>query len=431
MPCGASGLSVGIEERPKVRNLRGKAQVPRKGLTVTSLPSADAADSQTERRDNRAALPAVGRPPAVACPCAVSSIAPSLAQSGGSEALSDRSGPGSLDTLAQLVNRPTERHKEETRAKLERRARARYQSLAVSTALAEYARQRAGTPEGELEQSYRNTVYCAGVIKQESGVLTARYCGNRWCLSCNRIRMGKAINVYQPEIAGWEGPQMVTTTVRNVAGGELRETIKTMRKCSAQIVRKLRRQGHQIRMLRKTECTYNAQRDDYHPHHHTVIELGSTAEAYRAAWLDFAPRYGLVVDPKGQDVRPLDTETGLTELFKYFSKLTAKTESGGREYIGVAQLDVMFRAMRGQRVYQAYGFKTTADANEVDELDGATVAISREEEDALWLWDDEMTDWVDTETGECLTGHVPDAKTSRFASYYASHNGITTERAPP
>jgi len=313
--------------------------------------------------------------------------------------------------------------------------------LAVATALTEYARQRAGTPQGELEQSYRNTIYCAGVIKQEGGVLTARYCGNRWCLSCNRIRMGKAINVYEGEISGWESPQMVTTTVQNVDEASLPETIRQMRKCSVQVVRKLQRDGFAVRMLRKTECTHNLQRDDYHPHHHSVIESEAAAEAYRSAWLSFAPRYGLVVDAQGQDVRPLDVESGLTELFKYFSKLTAKTESGGREYVGVEQLDVMFRAMRGVRVYQAYGFKTTADANEVEELDAATVAISREEEDALWLWDDGMADWVDVETGECLTGHVPDRASSRFASYYqstgragaraASASGAAAGRSPP
>lgn len=349
--------------------------------------------------------------------------------------------PVGLDTLAQLVNVPSAAHREGTRAKLERRARARYQSLAVATALTEYARQRAGTPQGELEQSYRNTIYCAGVIKQEGGVLTARYCGNRWCLSCNRIRMGKAINTYEAEISSWSEPQMVTTTVQNVGEEALPETIRQMRKCSVQVVRKLQRDGHALKMLRKSECTHSAQREDYHPHHHSVIESLAVAEAYRSAWLDFAPRYGLVVDAQGQDVRPLDVESGLTELFKYFSKLTAKTESGGREYVGVEPLDVMFRAMRGVRVYQAYGFKTTADANTVEELDAATVAISREAEDAVWLWDDGMADWVDVETGECLTGHVPDRASSRFASYYASTgrpaalataaSGTAAGRSPP
>lgn len=360
---------------------------------------------------------------------------------GAPDVLCGASEPVALDTLAQLVNAPSEGHREATRAKLERRARARYQSLAVATALTEYARQRAGTPQGELEQSYRNTIYCAGVIKQEGGVLTSRYCGNRWCLSCNRIRMGKAINTYQAEISGWDAPQMVTTTVQNVGEDELPETIRQMRKCSAQVVRKLQREGFTLKMLRKTECTHSAQRDDYHPHHHSVIESLAVAQAYRAAWLDFAPRYGLVVDAQGQDVRPLDVESGLTELFKYFSKLTAKTESGGREYVGVEPLDVMFRAMRGVRVYQAYGFKTTTDANTVEELDAATVAISREAEDAVWLWDDGMADWVDVETGECLTGHVPDRASSRFVSYYQSTgrsaalaavaSGTAAGRSPP
>jgi hypothetical protein len=239
--------------------------------------------------------------------------------------------------------------------------------------------------------------------------------------------MGKAINTFEPEVNEWEAPHMATTTVRNVSGCELRDTIKQMQKCSAQVVRKLQREGIRVRMLRKTECTYNAQRDDYHPHHHSVIEGKGAAEAYRDAWLDFAPRYGFTVDPKGQDVRPLDKTGGLAELFKYFSKFTAKTESGGKAYVGVAQLDVMFRAMRKVRVYQSYGFKPSADANDVDELDTVTVAISREEEEVLWIWDDDVTDWLDHETGECLTGHVPDDKTNRFAGYFTA----SVERGPP
>ena len=134
---------------------------------------------------------------------------------------------------------------------------------------------------------------------------------------------------------------------------------------------------------------------------------------------------------RGQDVRPLDKTGGLAELFKYFSKFTAKTESGGKAYVAVAQLDVMFRAMRKVRVYQSYGFKPSVDANEVDELDAATVAISREDQDTLWLWDEDVADWVDIETGECLTGHEPDDKTNRFAGYFAASGAAGAERGPP
>ncbi|MEM1044380.1 MAG: protein rep [Bacteroidota bacterium] len=305
----------------------------------------------------------------------------------------------------------------------------------MATALAEYARWHEGKPEGELVKSYRSSIYCGEKIEQEGGVLTSRYCGHRWCLICNRIRMGKAINAYEPEVSGWTDPQLVTLTVQNAPGDELRMTIEGMVKGFSQLVRKLRRDGHAVRAIRKLECTYNAQREDYHPHFHVVVEGERAADAMLDAWLRFGPKYtGREVKRGGQDVRPLDVDGGgLRELFKYFTKLTAKTQSGGKGYVGVPQLDVMFRAMRSKRVYQPYGFRTAKDVNEVDELDAVTVAISREDQATTWLWDDDVADWVDLETGECLTGHAPDAKSGRFAGYYGGPERVVeaSERAPP
>ena len=107
-------------------------------------------------------------------------------------------------------------------------------------------------------------------------------------------------------------------------------------------------------------------------------------------------------------------DTSIMEVFKYFTKLTAKArDGGGREVAPPWALDVIFRAMRGRRVWQPVGVKV-AQATEVeanvddDELElVASPAFKRVEDRVLWLWEQELTDWVDLTTGESLSGYAP------------------------
>jgi len=42
--------------------------------------------------------------------------------------------------------------------------------------------------DSPLIKQYWNTYYCASTLFQESGKITSRYCSNRFCIVCNRIR---------------------------------------------------------------------------------------------------------------------------------------------------------------------------------------------------------------------------------------------------
>ncbi len=93
-------------------------------------------------------------------------------------------------------------------------------SLPLAVALAEL--------RSPLEKSYRNTVYCADALEQdESGTLKGRYCGNRWCLVCNRVRTARAINRYWAAIAAWPDAQGFT---REQAAYDLPKTNPFLRK---------------------------------------------------------------------------------------------------------------------------------------------------------------------------------------------------------
>src|SRR5678815_2165989 len=78
------------------------------------------------------------------------------------------------------------------------------------------------------DSSYRNTFYCASTLEQADGKLTTRYCGNRWCAVCNRIRTGRAINAYGPELEAWTRKHFVTLTIPNVSAGELPAAVRGM-----------------------------------------------------------------------------------------------------------------------------------------------------------------------------------------------------------
>ena len=322
---------------------------------------------------------------------------PSVASSGG---CCKGSGAVPLDTLALP---------DQTQRVFQKRGRAKFVSLPLATALAEL--------HSPLEKSYRNTIYCASCIKQENGVLSSKYCGNRWCLVCSRIRTARAMNAYLPVLSSWSDPYLVTLTVPNCSGEELPGALALMQEkftsCKRSIVRT---HGLELIAVRKLECTYNNRRGDFHPHYHVIVNGQAQAELLRGLWLR---RWQGVADAKAQDVRKCD-ENALGELFKYFTKLTTRTgaKGGGRGFVPVAALDVIFRAMRHKRVWQPVGFQLPKEVEESIEgeeieVDG-TVAFKRATEVIYWEWFQTLNDWVDRESGETLSDYEPGERFRRF-----------------
>lgn len=282
-----------------------------------------------------------------------------------------------------------------------KRAQSKHMGYALSTALTEYAKSQVGTDAGALEQSYRNSIYCAGVQVQEGGMIRSRYCSNRWCPVCNRIRMGKAINTYLPKVEEWDEPYFVTLTVQNCGAEELPRLVGKMIEAFAAISRKMVRDQGSFVAIRKLECTYGK---GYHPHFHIIVESREAAYALRDAWMVYGPKYTQrKVSEQGQDVQKADTES-LIELFKYATKLVAKGPDGSKRFISCERLDVIFRALRGRRTYQPYGFKVDTNVEDVTDVESKVEAFKEVQRRILWLWDQEMVDWIDHETGECLTG---------------------------
>lgn len=312
--------------------------------------------------------------------------------------------PRHLDTSAQLRN---------CSEKLSKRARRKYLSRAIATSLAEYSKG-AGSP---LQQSYRNTVYCCDFIGQRDGKLKPGngYCGNRWCLVCSSIRTARAWDRHKPVIDEWKRPQFVTLTIPNVSAADLRRVIGEMLSASVRVKGSMKKTDRvTLIALRKLECTYNALRDDFHPHFHFVAANRQIARLLRARWLDQYPD----ATDAAQNIRPASKGT-LGEMFKYFTKLVTKAKM-----MPPAALDTIFRAMKGRRVFQSIGYVIDNDDDDdgAIELERGTNAPTRRDESIDWEWSQSLADWVDYSTGDCLTGYEP---VTRFRAFVESVSPAT------
>ena len=330
----------------------------------------------------------------------------------GSAAVRCSSGASSLDTLAQVGTRKksspalgageddlrlSKSAKFDAKANFAKRARVKYLTNALSLRLA-------SLDDTPLKKSYWNTFYCSSILHKKGDQLTSKYCKNRWCLVCSRIRTAQLIKQYLPLLREWADKQFVTLTVPNCSEGDLVDTIQQMKVVFNRIREQLKKQYQRgqrpapLVALRKLECTFSPRRRDYHPHFHLIVRDLATANELRMLWLHHFPSASW----DGQDVKPADDKSVL-ELFKYFTKLVTSKEKEGR-IISVGPLDIIFQAISGQRTFQAFNCTTTKETSD-EEADGLAAELEIE---ATYEWEQAATDWVDKSTGELLTGYAPD-----------------------
>lgn len=260
--------------------------------------------------------------------------------------------------------------------------------------------------DSSLKKSYQNSMYCADVLapNKTQTKLTAKYCKNRWCPLCSSIRIAMLINGYAPQLKELSEPYFVTLTAPTVPAELLPERIKEFGKAFRQITKSYLSRKMGMKGIRKAECTIRPQ-DLYHYHFHIIIDKRVNAEHLVKRWLEIVP--GAL--PQSQDLRPAD-EGSFIELFKYFTKLVVKNERTGiREIVDYKRLDIIFQALRGLRTFQPFGGlnPVTEDIDE-EELE-ANILISA---DSIFKWI--MNDWVNLDTGECLTGYEPSQSLKRL-----------------
>jgi hypothetical protein len=299
------------------------------------------------------------------------------------------------------------------RSPLVRRQRAKALSEANAEGLARL--------DSPLRFAYARTLRCANVLEQADGVVTAKYCGARWCIVCARVRSAKSAARYLPHVERWgTDARFLTLTVPNVKGGELHAMVRAMlaavRKITDAVRRTDRLTFEAIRKLEVTPERFSASASGakragfFHPHLHLLVNGTAQAQAFVCRWLAHFP----LAKSAAQNIRPLDRREGAArELFKYATKLVTKL--GARQTaIPFDVQDVIYKALKGLRTWQAMGIRAVlveeaADSTEEGELvlDTSTRAEKRGADSVTWEWCTSVADWVDLTTGETLGAELP------------------------
>lgn len=269
-------------------------------------------------------------------------------------------------------------------------------------------RKRAVDDSRGMLPGYWQTYHCGSELRNEAGKLVTTHCRRRWCTVCSKIETARLIAKYKPLMDEWAETWLVTLTIKNVPAEGLRAAIARMKKVFNTIREQIKKQyqrgqrARPLEALRKLECTVNLRAWEFHPHFHLLTNDEEVARLLVSEWLRHFPD----ASPKAQDVRLAD-ENSVLELFKYMAKLTAKAgekgEDGGKEYIHAEALNIIFSAVAGERVFQAFNMKPAKDAVR-EEAEVLPLDIARGER---WLWTRAVNDWVEHSTGELLTGYVP------------------------
>lgn len=316
--------------------------------------------------------------------------------------------PSPLDTLAQLAKCSENEDKLslsavttiDNKQALLKRARRKYLGTGLSLRLVDAAK---SNPNSILKKSYFNTYHCAKVLQVfASGKVKSSYCKNRWCMVCNSIRTAKLINSYKPILSEWNDKYFVTLTVPNVPAPALLHGINRMaynfNKMRKRMQKQKKKKGKlKFIGLRKLECTYNAVRNDYHPHYHLIVRGEDVAKLAIKMWLEYYPD----ASDKAQDYRLADNNSCI-EMFKYFTKVISKSSKGDRVIYADA-MDVIFNCIRGKRTFQNFGFVKPKNMGEAstDDDDGLDLFAD------VYTWYQEVGDWCNVSSGEFLTGYKP------------------------
>lgn len=297
--------------------------------------------------------------------------------------------PVFLDTLAQPVLPSQCKPKVGALETLRKRAVAKYYTERILFPLIDLP--------SELNKRYWQTYHCVRTLLQDDTKITGKYCNQRWCFVCSRIRAGKLLNGYSKQLQALDDLRFATLTLKNVPGKDLANTLDTMVNTVIAIQKQFRRHKNcRIVGIRKLEITYNVQTDEYHPHIHFIVSGIQVAASLIDEWLKRIPE----ANRGAQDNRPC---TDLIEAFKYACKVYKSYQRGDKKIIEVYPahaLDTMFKALVGRRIIQPMGGLRMVNEDLNDLASTVNVANSRTE---IWQWEQESCDWVNAEY-ECLAG---------------------------
>ena len=325
-----------------------------------------------------------------------------------------RKGKGlALDNIAQVGTNPS-------LSAIQKRARSKFLSYRLVKALANL--------DSPLKSSYIRSLSCCNEVEVENGVAKSKYCKNRWCFTCARIKTAVLIDKYKDSLDN-ELPDayFVTLTIPNCKAGQLRYKVDEMyqefKRISEKHKKRFQRgqEKQKLKCVTKLECTYNAKRHDFHPHFHIIVNSKESAKYLKSEWLSRFPSTKSVA----QDIRKADEGSKL-ELFKYTAKVMSQIEefekgNDSQKPIFVEALDVIYRALRKKRTLRAYGFRLEISEDFNDEDLKAVTKVKAEDGEYEYFADHK--DWINKETGEFLSLWIATSRERKFVKNIIPHSG--------
>jgi len=295
-----------------------------------------------------------------------------------------------LDTLAQLG-------KIERKSPFWYRARAKYVTQAKVKQMADYAE---SVGNEQMRKSFWNSFYCASELLQEGKRITAKYCNNRWCLVCGRMRTAKAINRDLPIISKWNEPTFTTLTKRTINAEQLQSEIELRWSALNRIEDKLEKRGFKFIGVVKLEIEYNDTTDKYHPHFHILHQSNEYGKMLINEWVKEFPNETNI---KAQDTRNAD-QNSLLEVFKYSVKLLSRD----KRTPNIQSLFHIYTTLRGKKTIRHYHMPKIKDEIENDEMPELISQLYNiEEQNEIYLWNLKEADWIGITTKQPLAKHNP------------------------
>lgn len=261
------------------------------------------------------------------------------------------------------------------------------------------------------KKGYWNTYHCQNRIYSANGKIYGKYCKNRFCTLCCSIRKADIINRYLPIVASWPKPTFVTLTIKAIPAEKLRFYIINMLRGFRIITSRYRKRsqrgkGIKLMGIKSLECNFNPTKRTYNPHFHFIVPDRSTAEILVHEWLTlWTKKFTLRVC---QNITPVfNHETALIEIVKYGSKIFTEPSQNTRSEkkqigkIHAAALDNIFKAMKGARIFDRFGFNLPKNGNP-----GTSKHTIAEEYDE-WEFEAKSFDWINLNNGNKLAEFEP------------------------
>lgn len=260
--------------------------------------------------------------------------------------------------------------------------------------------------ESPLKKQYLSTFACCHSLEvtPDKELRSMFYCKNRWCMNCQRIKMANIINKYNPqldELKKLDDLYFVTLTAPTVEADQLQDRVKEFQTFWRKITNQARRDRQGFRGIRKAECTAKPRGNGvwhYHYHFHVIVSSKEHGEWLLKKWLQLS----ISSYEDAQNCKPVDElQGGTLELFKYFTKLTNKDKAGNPVEVPAERLDVIFRTLKGKRVFQPFGGLRAVDEDNIEVTPQEVIATPD-----IYEWFGQ--DWYSTSYGHSLSGYEPD-----------------------